>query len=152
MLRLIEMIIGALPAPMRRLVPRTWVLLFAQFMQFGVAGVAGFLVDTAVVYALRAPAGLYVAGVAAYFAAVTATWWINRVWTFQSIETIEPMHRQWVRYAAANIPGLILNLGTYFVLIAGSQLCVTYPVLAVAAGAIAGMFANFILSRALVFR
>jgi putative flippase GtrA len=132
--------------------PRTRVLLLAQFMQFGMAGVIGFLVDTAVVYALRAPAGLYFAGAAAYFAAVTATWWINRTWTFQSIATIGPMHRQWARYVAANIPGLILNLGTYFVLVAGSRFCATYPVLAVAFGAIAGMFANFILSRALVFR
>ncbi len=152
MLWLIEMTIGALPAPMRRFMPRTRVLLLAQFMQFGVAGVAGFLVDTAVVYALRAPAGLYVAGAAAYVAAVTATWWINRVWTFQSIVSDGPMHRQWARYAVANIPGLILNLGTYFALVAGSRFCAAYPVVAVAAGAIAGMFANFILSRTLVFR
>ena len=127
-------------------------LLLAQFMQFGMAGVAGFLVDTSVVYALRAPTGLYVAGLAAYIAAVTATWWINRIWTFQSIVSAGPMHRQWARYAMANIPGFILNRGTYFILIASSTFSATYPVLAVAAGSIAGMFANFILSRALVFR
>ena len=152
MLRLLELITGFLPTPIRRFLPRTRVLLLAQFLQFGVAGVAGFLVDTAVVYALRAQAGLYVAGAAAYVAAVTATWWINRIWTFQDVVSSHRMHHQWARYAVANIPGLILNLGTYFLLVAASPVCAAYPVLAVAAGAIAGMFANFTLSRALVFR
>jgi putative flippase GtrA len=30
--------------------------------------------------------------------------------------------------------------------------CATHPVIAIAAGAIAGMFANFVMSRAVVFR
>jgi putative flippase GtrA len=121
-------------------------------MQFGVVGVIGFVVDTAVVYALRAPTGLYVGGAVAYVVAVTVTWWVNRIWTFRGVTDIGPMRRQWVRYALANIPGLFLNLGTYFALIAGSRFCAAYPVLAVGAGAVAGMFANFTLSRTLVFR
>ena len=112
----------------------------------------GFVADTAVVYALRAPAGLYVAGTAAYGVAVTVTWWVNRIWTFRGISNIGPMRRQWAYYAIANLPGLLLNLGTYFALVAGSPFCAAYPVIAVAAGAGAGMFANFTLSRALVFR
>ncbi len=127
-------------------------LLLAQFMQFGMVGVAGFLVDTSVVYSLRAQAGLYVAGLAAYLVAVTTTWWINRIWTFQDIVSAGRMHHQWMRYAVANIPGFVLNRGAYFILIATSSVCAAYPVLAVASGSIAGMFANFILSRAVVFR
>ncbi len=46
----------------------------------------------------------------------------------------------------------MLNLGTYFTLVTVSALCAAIPVIAVAAGAIAGMTANFLLSRAVVFR
>jgi putative flippase GtrA len=152
MIVLIESLVRALPGPVKRRIPPPYVTLLAQFIQFGVVGVIGFVTDTAVVYAVRAPLGLYAAGVAAYVVAVTVTWWVNRNWTFQGIGNVGSMRRQWLRYAIVNIPGLLLNLGTYFALIAGSPLCNTYPVLAVAAGAVAGMFANFILSRALVFR
>jgi putative flippase GtrA len=152
MLRLLQTFIRVLPRPLRERVQPGFVALLAQFMQFGVVGVIGFTVDTAVVYALQAPAGLYIAGTAAYCVAVTVTWWVNRIWTFRSVSTVGPVHHQWVRYAIANLPGLVLNLGTYFALIAGSPFCAAYPVVAVGAGAIAGMFANFTLSRALVFR
>jgi putative flippase GtrA len=126
--------------------------LLAQFVRFGLVGMIGLVVDTAVVYALRAPAGLYLAGAASYIVAVTATWWVNRIWTFRAAPQRGPAHRQWARFALANVPGLVLNRSTYFALITVSGLCVAYPVLAVAAGAVAGMFANFTLSRALVFR
>lgn len=152
MLWLIETALQALPGPLRRRIPDGHVRLLAQFAQFGVVGVIGFLVDTAVVYALRAPVGLYAAGAAAYGVAVTAAWYLNRIWTFRGLGNIGPRGRQWARYAAANIPGLVLNLGTYSVLVASSALCAAEPVLAVASGAVAGMFANFTLSRALVFR
>jgi putative flippase GtrA len=152
MLRLIQTLMRVLPGPVRRRVPPGSIALLAQFLQFGVVGVIGFVTDTAVVYALRAPTGLYVAGVIAYAVAVTVTWWANRVWTFRGIANIGPMRRQWARYAIANLPGLLLNLGTYFALVAGSPFCAAYPVIAVAAGAVAGMFANFTLSRSLVFR
>lgn len=152
MLRLIQTLIRFLPGPVRRHVSPGAVALIAQFMQFGVVGGIGFVADTAVVYALRVPAGLYVAGTAAYFVAVTVTWWINRVWTFRGFVNTSPMRRQWVRYVIVNLPGLVLNLGTYFALVAGSPFCAAYPVIPVGAGAVAGMFANFTLSRSLVFR
>ena len=152
MLRLIQILVRALPGPLRRRIPLHHVALLAQFMQFGVVGGIGFVADTAVVYALRGPTGLYVAGTAAYVVAVTVTWWVNRIWTFRRVMTIGGMRQQWVRYAIANLPGLVLNLGSYFALVAGSAFCAAYPVIAVAAGALAGMFANFTLSRALVFR
>jgi putative flippase GtrA len=48
--------------------------------------------------------------------------------------------------------GLVLNRGTYAGLIATVPLCVAAPVLAVAAGSVAGMLVNFTLSRQMVFR
>jgi putative flippase GtrA len=55
-------------------------------------------------------------------------------------------------FLAANAVGFVINRGTYFSLIASVPVCHDKPVLAVAAGAVAGMFINFFLSRRLVFR
>ena len=123
----------------------------AQFFKFGVVGAVGFVFDTTTVYALRHAIGLYGAGIAAYFVAVTVTWGLNRVWTFRG-QGHGPAHWQWLRFASANLLGFVLNRGTYAVLIASVPACAQQPVLAVAAGSLAGMFVNFSLSRRLVFR
>jgi putative flippase GtrA len=145
-------VLSSPPAWLTRLLSPAGLALLGQFSRFGMVGVIGLGVDTAVVYGLRALVGLYVAGAVSYVVAVTATWWVNRVWTFRAASRGGSAHQQWARFALANLPGLVLNRSTYFALVTFSAFCVAYPVLAVAAGAVAGMFANFTLSRALVFR
>ncbi len=90
-------------------------------------------------------------GLASYFVAATVTWSCNRLWTFRGIGS-GPAHRQWLRFLGANLLGFMLNRGTYMLLITFAALCARHPILATAAGAIAGMFVNFGLSRTLVFR
>ena len=141
-----------LPRPLRRFVTAAHLALLAEFIVFGVVGVVGFLVDTFVVYATRRWMGLYLGGVLAYVAAVTTTWWLNRVWTFRDRGSDGHMARQWAAFVMASLPGLCLNLGSYFVLITVVPICALHPVIAIAAGAVAGMFANFTLSRTVVFR
>jgi putative flippase GtrA len=51
-----------------------------------------------------------------------------------------------------NLAGFVLNRGTYSILVAFVAIAAEQPVIATAAGAIAGMFVNFTLSRRLVFR
>ncbi len=125
--------------------------LFAQFLRFGTVGTGGFMVDTATVYATKAALGLYGAGAIAYLTSATATWLFNRIWTFRGRGS-GPAHRQWLAFLAANLLGFTLNRGTYAVLVTISTTCADEPVYAVAAGAIAGMFVNFHLSRSVVFR
>ncbi len=122
-----------------------------QFFKFGVVGVLGFLLDTAVVYALRYRLGLYGAGLVAYFVVATANWVMNRLWTFRGQGSL-PVHQEWARYLMANLIGFVLNRGTYALLVTFVAVCAEQPVLAVAAGAIAGMGVNFVLSRQMVFR
>jgi putative flippase GtrA len=152
MLALIEWLVGALPAPVRRHISPTHLQVLAQMAQFGTVGLIGFVVDTAVVYAVRNLVGLYVAGTLAYGVAVTTTWWLNRIWTFRGLGNIGPKHRQWMKFVVASMPGLSLNLGTYFALVASVPFCAVHPVIAIACGAVAGMTANYLLSRAVVFR
>lgn len=123
-----------------------------DFLRFGVVGTIGFLVDSGVLYgAIGLGAGLYLGRAVSYVAAATATWGLNRVWTFRGRGS-GPVHRQWALFVAVNLVGFVLNYGTYAVLVATVPLVAAHPVLGVAAGSIAGMFTNFILSRRLVFR
>ena len=125
--------------------------LLAQFLRFGTVGAFGFLVDTATVYATRGALGLYGAGALAYLTAASSNWVLHRLWTFRG-RGGGPAHRQWLAFLAANLLGFVLNRGTYAVLVTVSPLCAAQPVLAVAAGSVAGLALNFQLSRSLVFR
>ena len=122
-----------------------------QFVQFGLVGSVGFVFDTATVYALRYPVGLYGAGIAGYVVAASVNWLLNRAWTFRGRRR-DAMHRQWARFLIANLGGFVLNRGTYSALIASFPLVARVPVIAVAAGAIVGLAANFLSSRRFVFR
>lgn len=140
-----------LPPPMRRYASAARIATIVQFMMFGTVGVAGFLTDTATVYLLRYRLGLLGAGAVAYGVAASVTWILNRLWTFRGRGS-GAMHRQWARFLFVNLGGLVLNRGTYAILVIFVPLCAERPVYAVAAGAIAGMFVNFNLSRSVVFR
>lgn len=126
-------------------------LVVVQFLRFGVVGGIGFLADTAIVYALRAPLGLYWAGIVSYLLVASLNWALNRAWTFRG-QGRHAAHRQWLLFLATNLAGFVLNRGAYALLIYFSPLVRDNPVLAVAAGAVAGMFLNFHLSRTVAFR
>jgi putative flippase GtrA len=139
-----------LPRPIGRfLLARIGVM--TQFLRFAVVGGVGFIVDTACVYALRGEFGLYGAGLIAWAVAVTANWLMNRLWTFRG-QGGGPAHRQFLRYVAVNLVGFVLNRGAYALMVTFVAAAAAEPVLATAAGAVAGMFANYFLSRAMVFR
>lgn len=124
---------------------------FAQFLRFGVVGTSGFMIDTAIVYALRGWLGLYGAGMVSYLAAASSNWALNRAWTFRGRHSGKA-HHQWARFLATNLVGFTLNRGTYFTLVTVVPLCAAQPVFAVGAGSLAGMMVNFFLSRRIVFR
>jgi len=123
-----------------------------EFLRFGVVGTIGFVVDTAVLYAgLALGLGLYGGRAVSYLVAATTTWALNRLWTFRGRGN-GPVHQQWALFLLVNLVGFAMNYGTYAALIIFVPLAAAHPVLGVAAGAIAGMFGNFVLSRQLVFR
>ena len=140
-----------LPAPARDLATEARIRMLVQFIMFGTVGLVGLVLDTATVYALRHQLGLYGAGLVSYVIAATGTWVLNRAWTFRGAGS-GPAHRQWARFLAANAVGFVLNRGTYALLVTFVPLCAAQPVFATSAGAVAGMFVNFNLSRTMVFR
>lgn len=122
-----------------------------QFLRFGVVGTAGFLVDTAALYAgLALGLGLYSGRAVSYLVAASTTWALNRAWTFRTAPRA-PMARQWALFLVVNLLGFACNYGTYAALVATMPLVAAHPVIGVAAGALAGMVGNFWLSRRFVF-
>jgi putative flippase GtrA len=124
-----------------------------QFLRFGVVGTVGFLVDSAVLLGMMALGlGPYGGRVVSYIAAASATFALNRAWTFRTARRDAPVASQWGRFLALNLVGFAANYGTYAALVASVPLVAQHPVLGVAAGSLAGMFINFGLSRRFVFK
>lgn len=133
------------------------IALLGQMLRFGVVGTIGFLVDTATLYAaLRLGSGLYLGRALSYLAAASGNWALNRAWTFRSAAAADAppgaAARQWALFLLVNLVGFAVNYGTYALLVANWPLAAAHPVLGVAAGSLAGMAGNFLLSRRFVFR
>jgi putative flippase GtrA len=141
---------------LRRLMPSVSparLILAIQFVRFLVVGVGGLIVDTITVYSLRHALGLYGAGMVAYVTAASGNWVLNRIWTFRGHGTgAGAVHVQWARFMVTNLVGFVLNRGTYALLVTFLPIAAEQPIIAIAAGSIAGAFVNFNLSRRLVFR
>jgi putative flippase GtrA len=122
-----------------------------QFLRFGVVGGMGWVIDTATVYALLPLLGVVAAGLLAYPVAASCNWVVNRVWTFRG-QGSGGIAAQWGRFMLTNLAGFALNRGMYVVLVVSLPFVARNPLIATAAGALAGMMVNFQLSRRVVFR
>ena len=123
-----------------------------KFLLFAIAGGAGFVVDTGILYLLKGSLGLYGARAISFLCAVATTWIINRSFAFKGQSANLPVWREFLHYLAAMIFGGAVNYAVYAALVATVPLVAQQPVLGVAAGVIAGMFVNFLLADRLVFR
>jgi putative flippase GtrA len=132
-----------------------------QFLSFGLVGLVGYVVDVVVLrLGLLAGLGLYSARVPSFVAAASTTWWLNRRFTFRASAAgphgaearPQAAGRQWAVFVVAMLPGMALNYGTYAVLVTQVAVCARWPELAVFAGALAGMGANFVVSKYYIFK
>ncbi len=119
---------------------------------FAAIGTAAFLVDAAVLHLLRgAGLDLYSGRLLSFLAAVTFTWWGNRTFTFPDRRSPRLL-AEWARFVLANAPGGFANYGVYALLVATLEPFARHPVLAVAAGSLAGLLLNFTNTVLFVFR
>jgi putative flippase GtrA len=140
------------PPPFLSRFPPARVKLLAELLRFGVVGTVGFVVDTGTLYlALWAGAGLYAGRVLSYLVAATVNWALNRAWTFRHARRGHA-GRQWAAFLLVNLVGFSFNYGTYWLLVSHWPVAAAHPVIGVAAGSIAGLAGNFLLSRRFVFK
>lgn len=123
----------------------------ARFARFAAVGVLGFLVDTGALYAAAGLGAGWLGGrLISYLVAASFTWMVNRRFTFRV--AAPPSVREWLRFLSANGVGGLINYATYAALFVCVPLVAAWPVLGVAAGAVAGLMVNYLLSRHFVFR
>lgn len=96
-------------------------------------------------------AGLYGGRLLSYLAAATTTWALNRSYTFRN-QRSRNKFAEWGRFLAANAVGGLVNYATYAILVTWVSTATAHPVFGVAAGSIAGLAVNFLLSRRVVFK
>lgn len=124
-------------------------IIAGEGLSFAVVGAICFVIDASVTVTLiHEGLGLYASRAVAFACAVSASWYLNRSFTFRRRRS-RPILQEYCGFIGANLPGAAVNYGVYSVLVA---LGLLPPAAAVAAGSIAGMTCNFTLSRTLIFR
>jgi putative flippase GtrA len=122
-----------------------------EFLSFAVVGVVGLVVDVAVLYLLAPLLGWYVARVVSFLAAATTTWAFNRRYTFaarigEGARSGASISATWhhAGRGGAELRAYVLTLHW----VEGRWAAA----LGVAVGSLAGMGANYLSARFLVFR
>jgi putative flippase GtrA len=123
-----------------------------DFRRFCIVGAAGFVVDAGLFLGLLAAgADAYVARAASVLVAVTATWWLNKEWTFRP-EGGSAKQGTYLAYLAVQSGGMVVNYAVF----AGVQSLVPAGVLpslfALMCGAAVALVVNFAGARGVVFR
>lgn len=122
-----------------------------QFARFALVGVAGLVVDVAVLYGcLWLGLGYYAGRLCSFLAAVWTTWQLNRHYTFADGADEAPP-AQWWRYLLAMLGGGVVNYLAYSAVLSLVPGFPLLPAIAVAAGSLAGMVVNFSSAKLLVF-
>ena len=124
----------------------------AQFFWYALSGVAGFIVDSSVLYLLKDIMGLYAARLVSFLCAAFSTWMFNRAITFRNRNSGHSKDNEFGFYLALMMIGGGINYGVYAFMIARYAVIALYPVFGVAAGSLAGMTVNLVTSRFLLFR
>lgn len=124
----------------------------SRFLRFCAVGTIGFVIDAGVLLALTQAGGFgpYGARVLSFLAAASATWWLNRRFTFRVAHGAS--RREWMAYVGLMLLGAAVNYGAYAVLITVWEVARAHLWIGVAAGSIAGLAVNFATSRRLFGR
>jgi putative flippase GtrA len=120
--------------------------------RFAVVGTVGFAVDAGVLQLLVGLAGWspFAARVVSFPAALTATFVLNRAWTFRALR-MSPI-RAYGAYGVIQAIGAGLNLLVFSICLLAVPSLYQHPAVALAIGSVVAMIFNYYASRRLVFR
>ena len=120
---------------------------------FSLVGVVGFIVDAGVLQLLVL--GLawdrYTGRLISFLFAATATWLLNRRYTFRGPRK-HSLGVEWARYILAMSGGFACNFAAYSALVYFFNVDRQWLILAVAAGSVAGLGVNYTASHYWVYR
>lgn len=123
-----------------------------SWVRFAVVGSIGFVIDGGLLTALVNGLGLdaYSGRLISFAVAVSATWALNRSWTFADAADRRPA-RQYGLYFLFQALGAGINLAVYAIGIQSTALIARLPVLGLALGSLAALAFNYMTARYLVF-
>jgi putative flippase GtrA len=125
--------------------------MFSQFIKFGAVGAIGFILDGGLLFLLVwLGVDPYIARAFSFPIAVLATWYLNRIWTFQSAANTDP-RKQFRGYLTVQLCGAASNYLCYAFVLSFLALTPLNAILAFSVGSAAGLAINFFGARAFVF-
>ena len=124
-----------------------------QFITFALIGAVGFFIDAGMFYALHGffKINLYVGRIISFSTSATVTWLLNHCITFPDKQA-RSLVMEWLYYFVLMLAGGCINYTVYAMGIYFWALAYQYPIIAVAAGCLSGLFANFFFAKKLVFK
>ena len=128
-------------------------ILHWQFTKFAMVGTVGFFVDALMlVWLLEINLALFPARMASFSCAVSATWHLNRTWTFKhSGLDKSTVVRQYGYYLTVQAIGAGINIGSFFLIIYWFPMARAEPLLALVVGSLAAMGFNYVLAKKVVY-
>jgi putative flippase GtrA len=123
-----------------------------HFFRFCVVGALGFVVDATVLkLGIHFGLGSIAARAVSFPVAVAATWLTNRTWTFQG-KAPQSRLKEASTYVLVQLVGGAANFAVYIGLVTGVAALQGRVIVALAAGAAAGLSINYLGSKHIVFR
>lgn len=124
-----------------------------RIFYFILAGIVGYIVDvsttTLVNLWLFNP---LLSRIPAFLLAATATWAINRKFTFRGLSSGESISKEYIKYLALMLAGAVVNYAVY----AACLTLITFPPysipISIGIGGLAGMVVNYLLSKSLLYK
>jgi putative flippase GtrA len=127
-------------------------LLGREFRRFVVVGGIGFCVDGGLLTILmRYGWDVILARSCSFLLAVSSTWLLNRLWTFDSGKLIG-LRREYAYYFSAQVLGAMINLSIFFILISLYPAFRETPLIPLAFGAAVSLGFNYMVSKSIVFK
>jgi len=125
----------------------------SEFLQFGLVGGTGFIVDSLIYFGLQLFLGLNhtTARAISFWPAVTWNWFWNRTVTFTDRAKSKKL-TQWISFVMTSLGGFAINFGSYTLLTTYVPFFIENPFMAFILGVIMGMGFNFMVARVFVFR
>jgi len=126
---------------------------WTEFIQFGMVGSTGVVVDLAIYLALQTALGIdhRVARAYSFLVAASWNWALNRLITFTYRQKMSKLI-QLPAFVITSSMGFAVNWGSYIVLTGYVPFFNTHRILALLIGVLLGMGLNFMAARAFVFR